>query len=749
MQLSKSIHAILGNKHWIGGACAGLMMLPGAATWAADVSAGDTVEEITVTARKLGADTVQNTPFAVQALSAADLANIGAVQVSDYAALIPGFSFQDNGPGDKRYAIRGVSSTGAGTVGVYLDDVVITGENSQDGGGQQPDVMLFDMDRIEVLKGPQGTTFGSSSMTGTIRFITAQPNLTDFTGSVRTGVITTKYGGQGTESDAMINLPILDNRFAIRLAGFYLDQPGYIDNQFEKDVNETKVKAGRISAKFAATDNFTITAMTMVQETASDGLPYYSSLDYSGDPLTGTGHFNQPILAREPVSNRMAMDNLVFNYEAAYGTYTFTASRFERAFRYTRDASLIISDYLDLDPLTTGRSVIDYPKDRTVGSYEGRFASHWDSPFQVLAGFFYQDEIRNFESHVLTAADNGYVPDDTTTLLARTVHDDLTEKAIFSEINYAFNDQWKVSVGGRGYDNRITENSDALVGFGGGPGAGAGPTDKTRDTGGIGRFNLSYKPMTNVMSYLSVSQGFRSGGVNDQTAAAIAHVTIPGGYGSDSLVNYEMGLKTEWFDKRLVANGALYFINWSKIQVQNQATSGTSSFPYTGNAGGAHVKGVELELNATPVNGLRLAVYGNFNQAELSEDSPIPADGMKGDKLPYVPETMATFNGDYDFPLPYRGLGLKGTVGLEEAYTSGRTTTLRPTDPDFLRLPAYTLTTVRAGIKADRWSALFSVVNLFDNTATIADTTEQVGLYPSQQIPNRPRTMMLTVSASF
>src|SRR5882724_4440674 len=140
-----------------------LAFSPLASAWAAeDNTAG--LEEVVVTATKHGEERIQDTPIAVQAMSGQQLVAMGAIQVADYAALVPGFTYQDNGPGDKRYAIRGVSSTGSGTVGVYLDDVVITGENSQDGGGQQPDVMLFDMDRIEVLKGPQGTTFGSSSM---------------------------------------------------------------------------------------------------------------------------------------------------------------------------------------------------------------------------------------------------------------------------------------------------------------------------------------------------------------------------------------------------------------------------------------------------------------------------------------------------------------------------------------------------------------------------------------------------------
>jgi iron complex outermembrane receptor protein len=708
-------------------------------------AASEGVAEIVVTATKRGDTNVQETPIAVQAISGQSLQDIGAVQVSDYVALVPGFTFQDNGPGDKRYAIRGVSSTGAGTVGVYLDDVVITGENSQDGGGQQPDVMLFDMQRIEVLKGPQGTTFGSSSMTGTLRFITNKPSLIDFGGSFRAGVIDTTEGGVGSQMDAMVNLPIVSDRFAIRLAGFYLDEPGFVSNQFEKNANETRVKAGRVSAKLAITDSLTLNGMVMLQETAADALGFYNTVDYTGAPIGQ--HFFQADLARGPTSNRMGMDNLALEYRTGFGTFTATASRLERSFHYTRDSSLALDAFLGLDMFGAGRSVIDYPKTRTVNSYEARFVSGWDSPFQLLAGVFDQQEIRNFRSHVLTADPNGYVQADPTVLLNRTVHDDLRQQAVFAEISYAFTDQLKLTMGGRYYDNKVREDSVAITNFGGGPGSGPGPTDRSTDVGFIGRFNLSYELTPDMLTYVEIAQGFRSGGVNDQTAASIAGVTIPAGFGSDSLINYELGAKTSWLDHRIIANGAVYFINWSKIQIAEQASAGTSSFPYTGNGGRATVKGVEFELDTAPVTGLHLGLYGNYNKAELAVNSPIPSQGLAGDPLPYVPQTTVSFNGDYNWALPWNEL--TATVGVTEAYISSRQSELRSDSPTLFRYPAYATTNLRAGIKKDNWEAMLNVQNVFDDTTTIADTQVVLGLYPPAQIPNRPRTMTLSVSAHF
>jgi iron complex outermembrane recepter protein len=704
--------------------------------WAQDETVG--LEEVVVTATKRS-EHIQETPLAVQAFSGEQLVAMGALDVDDWAPLVPGLAIQDNGPGDKRYVIRGVNSAGSGTVGVYLDDVVITGENSQDGGGQAPDVMLFDMQRIEVLKGPQGSTFGSSSLTGTIRFITAKPDLNTFSGSVGAGYLATTGGGVGNQVDGMVNLPIVNDRFAVRLAAFSLDDPGYINTPFETNANETRVKAGRVSAKLALTSQITLTALAMVQRTTSDALPYYNAPNASGQPVNQPG-FDQPLYAREASGNNMDMYDLALDYNAGYGTYTLTSSRFYREVQYLRDSSFALQSFIGLPADGAGRSAIHYPKHRRVESDEARFASAWRGPLQILVGGFYQKERRHFESEILSADPDGYISANPTIYLHRSQDDTITEKAAFAEVSWAFTDQLKLTLGGRRYDITDSQQSDAIVGFGGGPGAGPGPALSATNTGQIGKINLAYTPTQNVLAYAQVAQGFRPGGVNDQVAAQIAGVSIPAKFSSDSLVNYELGLKTSWLDKHLVANGALYFIDWSKIQLAEQATSGTASFPYTGNGGRATVKGAELELEAAPLTGLRLGAYFNYNQAVLAGAIPSPTLGIVGDRIPYVPQTTFTLNGNYEWPLVAQ---LKGTVGAQYSFTSSRNSILQtvPSSGPFEVFPAYENTAIRAGVKTETWSALVNVANVFNDTRTIAVSPSISGLYPESPIPNRPRTI--------
>ena len=180
---------------------------------------GPGVEEVVVTATKRGATLLEDTPLSVQSLGGNSLEEAGSLDFDDYMRQIPSLAIGDNGPGDKRIVMRGVSATGDGTVGLYFDEVVMTGESLGDDGGKQPDIKLFDMDRIEVLRGPQGTTFGSSSLSGTIRWLPRAPDYTKFAADVGGRIMTLQESDDtGYQYDAMVNIPLGD-QVAIRVAG--------------------------------------------------------------------------------------------------------------------------------------------------------------------------------------------------------------------------------------------------------------------------------------------------------------------------------------------------------------------------------------------------------------------------------------------------------------------------------------------------------------------------------------------------
>ena len=707
--------------------------------------------EVLVTATKTGELSVQRVPFSVQALTGAQLSDTGAIDFSDFYHSIPGLTISDDGPGDKRYIIRGISNAaGAGTVGVYLDDVVITGENSQTGGGQQTDVQLFDIQRVEVLKGPQGTTFGSDSMAGTIRYITNQPNLTQFGGNVRVeGRDTDGSSAPGPELDGAINLPVVPGRVAVRLAAFYNDLPGWIDNRFESDANTEKTSAERAEATFAASKNLTFTGMYMQQTTHQDARSYYSTTDYLGNPIEQK--FYQPDLSRTPHDEQSDIYNATMQYSRPFGTFFVTASDFIRQITFAEDASLVASAYLGLPLTGSAESVLAQPKHRKLADYEARFTSSWGGPIQLLAGLYYQDEQRNFRSYWNTLDAEGYINNiDGTTYLNRTVYDSIEEKAVYAQLTYQATEKLRLIAGGRYFDIATSENSDAITAFGGGPGSGPGPELRFPSSAPIGRFNVSYDFTQDWMAYAQVAQGYRSGGPNDTTAAEIAHVSIPDGYNSDSLVNYEIGEKTGFLDRRLFVDSALYHIVWNNIQLQDQATNGQASFPYTGNGGQAKIDGAEMSIDARPVAGLTLGAAVNYNYARLTQNEPAPSIGVAGNLLPYVPRMTASVSGEYNTLLGDNDL--IGDFGGDVSYTSSSATDLNASggsSSDYRVLHSYGLVNVHAGLSRGPYKLSLIVENLLNNTTVINVTSVAFGLYPDQLWTNRPRTVSLALSAEF
>ncbi|MFS0851247.1 TonB-dependent receptor [Novosphingobium panipatense] len=720
--------------------CAVPALAQDAAT-AADSSGGD----IVVTASKRTSSTVQDTPIAVQALGGDALKDKGAVDFADFYHAIPALSVQDEGPGDKRYVIRGVNSAGASTVGMYLDETVITGENAQDGGGQAPDIKLFDIDRVEVLKGPQGTTFGASSMAGTIRYITkkADPD-GGVNGYVQSALRATKGASLGMQTDGAVNLPVIPGVLAVRASGFYADLPGWIDNRFEKGANAEKSKAGRLTARLQATPDLTVDLTAMYQDVQQDAKNFYNKLDYDGNALPSNYQADE---VRAPYSDKSEIYNATVNYKQPFGTFTGTVSRFVRDTSFVRDASLAAQAFLGLPHDTTGRSALKQDKHRRVDSGELRFASDFDGPFQILVGGFFQNENRFFNSSWPKADVNGNLPADADMLLDRTVDTRIKERALFGELSYEIVPDLTFTAGGRLFDFKLEQQSVANVAFGGGTGAGAGPVLHTKDNGLIGRFNLAYKLSDQVNTYVQVAQGYRSGGTNDQTAAAIANVVIPDGYGSDSLWSYEWGVKTTLLDRKLFLNGAVYYIDWSDIQVSQQATDGTVSFGYTGNGGKAEVKGIEMTLDARPVPGLQINLSGNYNTAKLAQDNPVAGTGNKGDRIPYVPEFTGA--GSVNYTTFVDALGVDASFGADVSYQGSMATKFNPTIDNYQPLDSYWLVGMHAGISKGPWQVNLNVTNLFNDQTTINYNEIVPGVYPLGYYMNRPRTVSLSGMVKF
>jgi iron complex outermembrane receptor protein len=716
----------------------------------------DALKTITITATKTGATNIVRTPMSIQALQGSQLQNMGALDFSDYARSIPGLSVFDQGPGNKRYIIRGINSAGASTVGLYLDGVDITGENEQDGGGLEPDIRLFDIKRVEVLKGPQGTTFGSSALAGLVRYITNKPDLDQYGGYARAAVTSRRGASLGENTDAAVNLPLVPGKFAMRIAGYYQNQPGFISNPFIGGSNNDIARAGRIEATWKINSRTSLFVMGMIQNAYSASPDFYDPYAFSQLPnVVTTGaplkQFTNADIVRAPFTDNMSLGEAQLIERFDVGTFTLTASGTHRNTTFNRDASQVVGGVYGLSAFQEGvRSQITQPLHRTVDSVEARFASTLQGPLQFLAGLYFQREIRHFRSSILTADALGY-PDPTSgalfgyDLLDRKLLTRIDEKAAYGELNFKASKHWKLLAGFRVFRFDIGSQPDVLVNFGGSPGSGVGDYSKSHEVSAIGRFNVSYDFSEHSMMYAQVAQGYRPGGVNDQGAASLVHVTIPAGFNSDSLVNYEVGYKSVALQHRLIVTSAAYFTDWKDIQISEQATNGTGqSFPYTGNAGGARVYGAELELEALPVNGLKVSLSGGYTNAKI--DQSTPNGGRNGDRIPYVPEWSLDAGSTYNFPINDTW---DGFVGADVSWQDNRKTDLPENTATYFNLPSYWITNAHVGVDNGPWDVSFIVKNLFDTNKITDYFVTSAGLAENGLIPTIPRTFMLQVTRHF
>lgn len=738
------------------------------ATASADSGSETEVPDIIVTATKRGDEALRNVPIAIQAITGDTLTRSGATQFSDYATRVPSLSFQDLGPGDKKYIIRGINSTGAATVGAYYDEAVISADNRNDGGGRNTDIRLYDIERIEVLKGPQGTLYGASSESGTIRIITKKPDTLNFGGYITGELSTTHKGGTNYNINGAINLPIVNDRLALRLVGWHIDDSGFIDQTrvpvgLLKNVNNDRTSGGRASLRYTPTDHFTLTASATIQKTHSDGSSRYTppgteSFSTVGFPPVPGGDLINTDLTRSPLDDKVKIYSLTGEYDFGSGSIVATTNYFDRSLRFTFDSSPILFFFGVPIP-----GITIQPQSRRIWSNELRYASKFDGPLNFVVGGFYSHEKSNFDVEVVRSndlgeprgpftrlnSDDALSNPDGNTFFGRFDNNRLNQYAFFGEATFAITPELKATAGARYFHNSLNSEQETTHPFGGfGPNPPGVLRNSANDHKTTFKGNLSWKPNDDVLIYATAAQGFRTGGLNQADLPFASG--IPRSYNSDSLWNYELGTKLTLADKRLRIDAAVYHIDWSNIQVR--AVDATGAFPFTTNAGSAKVDGVEADINAVIAKGVTIAAGGSYQDAKLTSDQPGPTPrptnlGLDGDRIPNVPHFSGSVNFDVDRPL-------SGTfnylIHADVSYHGSSHTTLAGNtsrDPFDVRLQSYTLVNLRVGIKNDLWTVAAFARNLFDKRAQVDAISSSQD--PLAFITVRPQTFGVSVSRKF
>ncbi|MBR2172647.1 TonB-dependent receptor [Sphingopyxis sp.] len=707
---------------------------------AQDAAAVEASGEIVVTAQKR-TQNVQDVPISIAVVSGEALQEQGSASLVDYAGYVPGMNVSNGGtPGQTTITLRGVAPLNAAqTVGIYLDDAPVGSSAIYNRAGQFTiDLMPYDLERIEVLKGPQGTLYGASSIGGLVKYVTVQPDTREF--KARAGVegFTIKDAGSlGWGGQVYVNAPIATDTLAISGSFAWRKTPGWVDsvnNAGIKDQNDYEQRGGRAALLWQPTPELSVKLAGIWQSLDSDGNGIYAA-DLTGKRL-GNGHsYNNYV----PESYDIDLD-----YYSATIDYDFGAATLTSATTYSKTQSRQVQDasyaFGVLFPLLTGGAIPPgiTPFSLDLGlkkwTQEVRLASPSGGRFEWLIGGFFTDEetsnaqlVRSFDM-----AGNPIAPLDPLAIVGLPAT--YKEYAVFANATFKLSEQFEVTGGLRWARNEQTFtqiSSGAIV-----------PTANDPGESAESVWTFSVSPQFHInedaMLYARVATGYRPGGPN------VIVPNVPPSVDADRMTNYEVGLKADFADRMVTVDAAFFWMDWTDIQV-TRAFGGVSG---GANGGKATSKGFEGSLALRPAPGLTISATGSYTDASLSEDVP-DISGVKGDRLPAVPKFSGALRADYEFEI---GGGNKGSFGAGIRHAGNRLS-LVESDPLVARAKAYTSVDLNASVTlGDHWTVRAYARNLFDNKGEMARSTLADGLNRPSFLaisPLQPRTIGVALDMAF
>ena len=671
------------------------------------------LSEIVVTATKRS-ERLIDVPLSIQVLTSQDLAKQGADVMSDYARSLAAVTFTDRGPGQTQIAIRGISGGvdldvgPESTVGVYIDEVPISE------GMAQPDLRIVDIERVELIRGPQGTLYGSGSMGGTLRIITPKPDLENFSATVRTTVSSTQGGGINYGADGTVNLPFSTDRAALRLSGYYRNLDGFIDDvgTMRNNENTEQTTGGRAQLRVKLTDEWVADASVIAQRSRYGSLNGY-------DPLLGDLKID--LTFAEPYDDDLTVGNVTVARTGSWSNFVSSTSYVDRERTYVRDASAIIG-------LPT---LANYGYGTRVWTQEFRITSPDDaSKLHWVAGLFYSSMRQSFDEDIVIPGlgpSPGF-PDDV--VFIGNAETTIKQSAIFANATYEFAPNWSFEAGLRVAhpsldSNRVNYNPAPDV------------TNASRSsTQVLPKTNLSYKLTETSTIYVQAAKGYRIGGGNIPVPPNPPLPDAPTTFSPDTLWNYEIGAKSEFLDGRAFVSAAVFYIDWKGVPVQVNRADGYSWFA---NAGNATSKGAELQASYLPLRNLKLEMTAAYLDATLNEVSA-GVVATPGERLPAVPRWSGSGTAELTLPWSNR---ISQFLRLAEQYVGGS-----QTDFGAVGLPMgnYWLTNFRTGLSVNAWDAELFVTNLTNRRAVLY--VNQFGGDPRYEI-NRPRTVGVSLRYKF
>ncbi|WP_158500114.1 TonB-dependent receptor [Sphingopyxis macrogoltabida] len=710
--------------------------------WAqsAEQPAGENAEstEIVVTATRR-VERLIDVPQSITAVTSDDLARLNATQLRDYADTIPAMTVSSNGgAGRNQITLRGVTSGAdvASTVGVYVDDVPYGGSTVFSiNAGVALDAGLFDLERIEVLRGPQGTLYGSSSMGGLLKYVTRGPNLSEFESSVQAGLSITEKGDPSYNVAAAVSAPLVTDKIAVRAGGYYSRDGGFIDDvgRGEKNVGRANIYGGRLDVLLQPTDRLSIRLSGFAQDIHREG---NAQVDYTPDGQLITGDLEQQRILREPFDQRFRVVSGTLNYDFGPATLTSITSYQTNDVRFRIDASALYVPLLGAFGLPVASTAVDGGVSTDKFTQEVRLSSSQSGTIEWIVGGFYTDEKSLAPSSLVGYnADGSLFPVD---LLTANLPSTYKEVAAFGNVTVHLSEKFDVTGGLRYAYNRqtYTQNATGIL-------APSVPTLRSHEGVTTYLANARYRFSPHATAYVRFATGYRPGGPNIVTFDPITGAPLgPPTFRSDSLTSYEAGIRGETADRTFSIDAAGYHIDWDDMLISG-IRNGLNSYI---NTGGAKIDGAELTLTARPVRSVNITGAFAYQDARLAADSP-DLGGQKGDRLPTVPKFTAAINADY----LGSGEGLSPTIGATLRFVSDRNAGFdaNPNLPQY-DLGDYVTIDLRAGATVGPAKVQFFVRNLFDVRGDVSAYMATAALGgPARVTVVQPRTFGVSLSGKF
>jgi iron complex outermembrane receptor protein len=719
------------------------------------------LQEVVVSATRQGEQSIQTVPMSISVISPTNLDAKGLGGVSDFVRTLPSVNMQSDSPGVNSIEMRGLVTSfpditivqDRSLTATYLDDAPISVQAAN------PDLKVFDLERVEVLKGPQGTLFGAGSMSGTVRLITRKPDSHTFQFSGDTSVSETEHGGTNYSIRGSANLPIIEGQLAVRLGAYRGEDSGFIDNLElnKKDANDSESTQGRIAVRWTPTESTTLDASMTYAKLQSHG-------DYTTYPALGK--YTYESLTPERFDDLFRLYNITAEQDLGFARLIASVSYQDRAYEDQRSF-----EFFDEALMTPGVQLASNAQQINTlqdAPQEIRLVSRQDQKLRWIVGAFHEYYHRFYPQYLdspgfdSTIEDLYGVPPTSQSTYGTAAPDqpfwgiiNVRERqyALFGELSYTILPKLDVTVGARYFDFRQEFNLE-FAGFAGGIGPGEPLTRNgvQASKGANPRAVVSYKVADNLMVYSQAARGFRYGGVNLPVplafcASDLANAGLtdaPATFGPDNLWNYEVGEKGKFLDNKLLLNVTGFFIDWRDVQTTFPLQCG---YPFIENKGRIHSQGAELETQFRVTPQLSIAFSGSFTDAHA--DGPLTNLGAPdGARVPYFPRLIGTFGADYISNLPVGKL----RWSADYTYRGSAYTQFNIADPLTRYIPSSGMLNASVNYVWDNWEVGIYGTNLTDNLliSRVAPDNRTVPYQPDDQVfIGRPRTVGIRVHYGF